>query len=69
MIHVTIDEDLDATVYTKNDAGTQSTVHFLELNKEGCHKDCDGCYEPGNKLKCFRCRKGLRLVELKCLDR
>jgi hypothetical protein len=39
----------------------------MELNKEGCHADCEGCLKPLDRLYCIRCKQGLRLVEGECL--
>jgi len=40
---------------------------MYELNHEGCHEDCFGCYAPGQKNSCFKCADGLKKIDDLCV--
>ena len=61
-----MNKDLDIIYMSWKDMSTASQLFLAVLNKEGCHPDCDGCFEPNNINRCLRCKKGMRLVEGIC---
>ena len=63
------DNDFDAIAYTRDDIIGTAHIEFLELNKEGCHKNCHGCYKPQDELQCLSCTEGMRLVEGRCINK
>ena len=69
MTGIALDNDLDGIIYTRNNIDTDPQIHFIELNKLGCHTDCDGCFQPQDELQCLRCKDGLRLVEGRCISK
>ena len=66
---IIIDNDFDIII-EKHNYGTPpiSAVYFIVPNRLNCHSDCDMCFEPGKKEKCFRCKTGLRKVAGLCVS-
>ena len=62
-VGIILDDDLDV-ILERHISGvpSETAFYFITLNKNGCHSDCDGCFEPGNSEKCMRCAKGMRKV-------
>jgi hypothetical protein len=61
-----VDNDMDLIFVMRAQNNSQGTLNLAVLNKEGCHPDCDGCFEPNNIRRCLRCKTGMRLVEGLC---